>query len=70
MQRINVNFCVNLEKSFIQTFDVLQTACGNETLNVTQMYEWWKCLKGGQTSTSKTGETVAQVTKTVYTVIR
>jgi hypothetical protein len=49
-QRIYVKFCVKLGKSFMETFEMLKTAFGNEALGRTQTYEWWKRFKGGRTS--------------------
>jgi hypothetical protein len=50
-QRVCVQFCVKLGKSFTETFEMLKTAFWNETLGQTQTYECWKRFKGGQTST-------------------
>jgi hypothetical protein len=40
--RICVKFCVELGKSFTETFAMLKTAFGIEALVRTQKYEWWE----------------------------
>jgi hypothetical protein len=50
-QRICLKFCAKLGKSFTETFGMLKTAFGDEALDRTQTYEWWKHFRDGQTST-------------------
>jgi hypothetical protein len=71
-QRICVKFCVKLEKSFTEMFEMLKTAFGNEALGQTQMCEWWKCFKDGQTSTDdpRLGRPSDEIVAKVREVIR
>jgi hypothetical protein len=46
-----VKFCVKWGKSFMETFEMLKTAFGNEALGRPQTFEWWKRTKHGRTST-------------------
>jgi hypothetical protein len=68
---------VKLGKSFMETFEMLKTAFGNEALGRTQTYEWWKRFKDGRTSSdddphsgqlsvSKTAEIVAEVREVIH----
>jgi len=49
-QRICVKFCVKIEKSVTETFEMLKIAFREEAMGRTQTYEWWKRFKEGQTS--------------------
>jgi hypothetical protein len=50
-QRICVKCCVKLGKYFMEMFEMLKTAFGDEALGRTQTYDWWKHFKDGETST-------------------
>jgi hypothetical protein len=45
-----VKFCLKLGKTFSETFGTLKQGFGDETMSVTQTYEWYKCFKEGETS--------------------
>jgi histone-lysine N-methyltransferase SETMAR len=48
--RVCVKFCFKLEKTFTETFQVLQQAYGEDCLNRTQCYELYQRFKSGRTS--------------------
>jgi transposase len=75
-QRICVKFCVKIEKSVTETFEMLKIAFGEDAICRTQTYEWWKRFKEGRTSvdddqrsgrpsTSKTDDNVANVREVI-----
>jgi hypothetical protein len=75
-QRICVKFCVKIEKSVTETFDMLKIAFGEEAMCRTQTYGWWKRFKEGRTSvdddprsgwpsTSKTDDNVVKVREVI-----
>jgi hypothetical protein len=40
-QRMNNKFCFKLGKTPIEAYEVLQTVCGDETLNRSCIFEWF-----------------------------
>jgi [histone H3]-lysine36 N-dimethyltransferase SETMAR len=51
-QRVCVKFCVKLGKSFVETFQMLQDAFGDEVMSRSRCHEWFKRFKEGRTSTT------------------
>ena len=49
-QRVCIKFCFLLGKSAAETVLMLQEAFKEEALSRTQVYEWYSCFKGGETS--------------------
>jgi len=49
-QRVCVKFCLKLGKTFLETFQMLQQAYGEDCLNRTQCYGWYQRFKSGRTS--------------------
>jgi len=47
-QHVSVKFCVKLEKSATQTYDLLKKVYGDECLSHTQVFEWFKRFKEGR----------------------
>jgi len=43
---VNVKFCVKLGKSATETYDLLKKINGDECLSCTQVFEWFKRLRG------------------------
>jgi len=50
-QRVCVKFCVKLNKTFSETFLMLQAAFGEECLSRSCCHQWFKRFKDGRTST-------------------
>jgi len=48
-QRVRVKFCFKLGKTFTETFQMLQQACGEDCLSRTQCHEWYQRFKSGRT---------------------
>jgi len=49
-QCVCIKFYVKLEKTFVETFQMLQQAYGEDCLNLTQCHEWYQHFKWGRTS--------------------
>jgi len=49
-QRVCMKFCLKLGKAFMETFQMLQQAYGEDCLSRTQCYEWYQCFKSGRAS--------------------
>jgi len=49
-QRVCDKFCFHFGKTFIETFQMLQQAYGQECLSHTQCHEWYQRFKTGRTS--------------------
>jgi len=49
-QRVCVKFCFKLGKTFMETFQLLQQAYGEDCLSRTQCYKWYQRFKSGRTS--------------------
>ena len=49
-QRVCVKFCFNLDKTFKETFRMLQQAYGDDCLSRTQCYDWYRRFESGRTS--------------------
>jgi len=47
-QRFNVEFCVKLGKSAVETYNVLKKFYGGECLSRTLVFEWFRRLKEGR----------------------
>jgi len=47
-QCVNVKFCVKLEKSDTETYDLLKKVYGVDCLSRTQVFEWFKRFKEGR----------------------
>ncbi|GFY12588.1 hypothetical protein TNCV_2447791 [Trichonephila clavipes] len=43
-QRMNIKFCVRLEKSATETFEMLKHVCGSDT-QVWEGFEWHRCFR-------------------------
>ena len=76
-QRASVKFCVKLEKSATETFEMLQQAYGNEAMSRARCFEWHSRFKSGRTSlednersgrpsTSTTPENFEEIKQIVY----
>jgi hypothetical protein len=48
--RICVKFCVKVRKTAAETHNMLRDAYGNDALNQTMTYEWFKSFKNGRIS--------------------
>jgi hypothetical protein len=46
-QRLCVKFCFKLGKTFLETFESLKQAYGEECMSCTQCYKWFKSFKEG-----------------------
>lgn len=44
---MNANFCFKLGKPSVDTYEMLQTLCFDETLNRNNVCEWFKRVKDG-----------------------
>ncbi len=44
-QRTAIKFCVKLQKSFTETFAMIQTAYGDDVLSHTTVHTWFKRFK-------------------------
>lgn len=49
-QRVCVKFCVKLNKTFTETFQMLQMAFGNECLSRSRCHEWYRRFCEGRTT--------------------
>jgi hypothetical protein len=47
-QRKNTKFCFKLGKTPVEAYEMLQTVCGDETLNRNSVFEWFKKFKDGR----------------------
>jgi hypothetical protein len=47
-QCVNVKFCVKLEKSATEMYNLLKKVYGDECLSCTQVFEWFKRFKEGR----------------------
>ena len=69
--RVCIRFCANLGKSATETLEMIQQVFGDQSLNRTQVFQWYARFKAGRTSvddehtgrltSSTTPETVAQI---------
>jgi hypothetical protein len=50
-QRICIKFCIEVGKTAAETHNMLREAYGDDALNQTTTYEWFKSFKNGRTST-------------------
>jgi hypothetical protein len=50
-QRINIKFCFKLGKMFTETREVMKNGYGDQCINRTHCYEWFKQFKDGWQST-------------------
>jgi hypothetical protein len=75
-QRMNTKFCFKLDKTPIGTYEMLQTVCGDETLNRSSIFDWFKRfqeLRGdlqddprcGGPSTSRNADTIVNFREVV-----
>lgn len=73
-QQTNTKFCFNLGKTPTETYEMLRTLCGDETLSRGSEFGWFKrFINGreniqdgpriGRPSTTRNGDTVARVVK-------
>ncbi|WP_316399518.1 leucine zipper domain-containing protein [Bradyrhizobium sp. 33ap4] len=76
-QRANVKFCVKLEKSATETFEMIRQAYGDESVSRTTCFEWHARFRSdraslnddarsGRPSTSSTAETVEKIKGLVH----
>ena len=49
-QRICIKFCFQLDKTSLETIQMMQKAFGNECISKTRIKEWYNRFKGGRTS--------------------
>ena len=49
-QRVCIKFCFTLEKTFTETFQMLQQSYGEDCLRRTQCHEWYQRFKSDRTS--------------------
>ncbi|GFR21756.1 protein GVQW3 [Trichonephila clavata] len=47
-QRYAINFCVRLQKSATQTFDMMREAFNDEAISKTSIFRWHKAFKEGK----------------------
>jgi hypothetical protein len=47
-QHACVKFCFKLGNTFLDTFEILKQAFGDEAMSRTQTHEWYNCFKEGQ----------------------
>jgi transposase len=47
-QRVNIKFCVELGKTPTETYEMLQTVYGDESLSHSSVFEWLKRFKDGR----------------------
>jgi hypothetical protein len=47
-QRVNIKFCVKLGEMPTESYEMLQTAHGDEALCRSSVFEWFKRFKGGR----------------------
>jgi transposase len=75
-QRVNIKFCVKLDKTPTETYEMLQTVYGDEATSHSSVFEWFKRLKdgredlqddpkGGRPSTSRNANTITNVREMV-----
>jgi hypothetical protein len=75
-QQMSTKFCFKLDKTRIETDEILQNLCGDEALNHRSMFEWFKRFKygredlqddprSGRPSTSRNADTIANVSEMV-----
>jgi transposase len=75
-QRVNIKFCVKLGKTPTETYEILQTAYGDEAVSRNSVFEWFKRFKdgredlqddprSGRPSTSRNADTIANVREMV-----
>jgi len=80
-QRVSVKFCVKLEKSTTETYNLLNKVYGDECLYRTQVFEWFEGFKegreeigddqcSGHPSTSKTDANVKKAGEVVLQNLR
>jgi hypothetical protein len=41
-QRVNIKFCVKLDKTGTETYEMLKTVYGDEALNRSIVFEWFE----------------------------
>jgi hypothetical protein len=63
-QRVCVKFCLELVKTFTETFQMLRQAYGEDCSSRTQCYECYQRLKSGRTSTEDNHKTGRPSTST------
>jgi hypothetical protein len=51
-QRINIKFCSELEKTFVETHEMMQNVYGDQCMSSTRYYEWFKRYKYDRQSTN------------------
>ena len=44
-QRANIKFCVNLEKKFAETYELMKKVYGDDCMSRTQVYTWFTRFK-------------------------
>jgi hypothetical protein len=49
-QRVCIKFCVRLNKTGRETFDMLKQAFGDSCMSCSQTFEWFGCFKNGRTA--------------------
>ena len=49
-QHVRIKFCFKLGKTFMETFQMLQQANGEDCLSRTQCHEWYQHFKSGRMS--------------------
>ena len=49
-QRIYIKFCFHLEKTSLETIQMMKKAFGNECMSKTRIREWYNRFKAGRTS--------------------
>jgi hypothetical protein len=47
-QRVNIKFCVKLAKMPTETYEMLQTVCGDDALSLGSVSEWFKQFRDGR----------------------
>jgi transposase len=48
VQRMNTKFAFKLGKTPIETYEMLQTVCGDEALSRSCVFDWFKRFKDGR----------------------
>jgi hypothetical protein len=75
-QRVNIKFCVQLDKTPTETYEMLQSVYGDEALSRISVFEWFKQFKdgrediqddprSGRPSTFRNADTIANVREMV-----
>ena len=64
-QRVCITFCANLGKSATETLEIIQQGFGDQSLSLTQVFQWHARFKTGRTSVDEdehTGRTTSCTT--------